>query len=499
MNKTILRAEKINKDFSGVQVLFDVSINGEAGQVHGLIGENGAGKSTLMKIIAGFLQPSSGKIFIEGQQVNFKNPLMAKKRGIAMIHQELNLVEDLKVYENIFLGKEFKHRFLLNKKSMIQRSKEILKELGEEEIDPLEDMRNLSVAKKQMVEIARAISENSKILIMDEPTSALTEYETEILFKLIKELKQKGVCIFYVSHRLKEVKEICDVVTVLRDGRVVGEYDVSNVSEVELANAMVGRELGNMYPEKPEPSDEVILEVKNLNVPNFVENASFQLKKGEILGFAGLVGAGRTELAEALAGLRHKTSGEVFLNGKKVQIEDYEDAKRLGISYLPEDRKLHGLVLDMNIVNNITLISLEKYTRFLIDRKKEISKASEYKEKFDIRCRDLFQEVRYLSGGNQQKVVLSKCLEVEPQVLILDEPTRGIDINTKYQIYQFIAGFVKEGKACIVISSELQEIIGLCNRVLVMREGRITAELIGKEINEEEIILYATGIKERVH
>lgn len=499
MSKTILRAEKINKDFSGVQVLFDVSISGETGQVHGLIGENGAGKSTLMKIIAGFLQPSSGKIFIEGQQVNFKNPLMAKKRGIAMIHQELNLVEDLKVYENIFLGKEFKHRFLLDKKAMIQRSREILKELGEEEIDPLEDIKNLSVAKKQMVEIARAISENSKILIMDEPTSALTEYETEILFKLIKELKQKGVCIFYVSHRLKEVKEICDVVTVLRDGRVVAEYDVSNVTEVELANAMVGRELENMYPVKPEPGNEVILEVKNLNVPNLVKNVSFQLKKGEILGFAGLVGAGRTELAESLVGLRRKTSGEILLNGKQVQIDDYEDAKKLGISYLPEDRKLNGLVLDMNIVSNITLISLEKYSRFLIDRKKEISKANEYKEEFDIRCRSLFQEVRYLSGGNQQKVVLSKCLEVEPQILILDEPTRGIDVNTKIQIYQFIVNFVKNGRACIVISSELQEIIGLCNRVLVMREGKITGELVDKEINEEEIILYATGIKEKVH
>ncbi|HEW92582.1 MAG TPA: sugar ABC transporter ATP-binding protein [Thermotogaceae bacterium] len=499
MSKTILRAKKINKDFAGVQVLFDISISGERGQVHGLIGENGAGKSTLMKIIAGFLQPSSGRILIDNKPVNLKDPAMAKRMGITMIHQELNLVEDLKVYENIFLGKEIKQGMLLNKRNMIHRSKEILKELGEEEIDPLEDVRNLSVAKKQMVEIARAISENSRILIMDEPTSALTDYETEILFKLIKELKQKGVCIFYVSHRLKEVKEICDVVTVLRDGRVIGEYDVSNVSEVELANAMVGREIKNMYPQKPIPKDEVIIEVKNLNVPGLVKDVSFQLKKGEILGFAGLVGAGRTEMAEALVGLRKKASGEIFLNGEHVYINNYEDAKQLGISYLPEDRKQNGLVLDMNIVNNITLISLEKYMKLLIDKKKEMEKAKEYREKFDIRCRDLFQEVRYLSGGNQQKVVLSKCLEVEPQILILDEPTRGIDINTKYQIYQFIANFVKSEKSCIVISSELQEIIGLCNRVLVMREGKIVAELMGKEINEEEIILYATGIKEEVY
>lgn len=494
MENVLLRTVNISKAFSGVTVLDKINLNIEKGEILGIIGENGAGKSTLVKILSGVYNPSEGQLFFEGERVEIKDPLTAKEKGISMIPQEFNLISDLNVYENIFLGSERMNGFFLNKKSMIRKTRKILHEL-KTDIDPEEKIERLSVAQKQMVEIAKAIAHDSKLLIMDEPTTVLTQNEIEVLFELMRNLKAKGVTIIYISHKLKEVQAICDRVMILRDGQFVSINKTNELSVQDMAKGMVGRELNQIFPQKTVPSDETVLEVENMNVEGLLHNINFELKKGEILGFSGLVGAGRTELAETVFGIRKRKSGKIFLKGKECNISSPQEAVKNKIAYLSEDRQGIGILTSFDVTSNVTLVSLPHYTRVLINKKKEAEKTREYVDKFNIRAASLKTKLEYFSGGNQQKVSLAKCLDSEPEIFIFDEPTRGIDISAKHEIYIFMQELINTGVSCILISSELEEIIGMCTRVAVMREGRITGFLEGEHINEEEIMYHATGLK----
>lgn len=492
--QSLLKTHNITKEFSGVRVLDDINIDIKTGEIFGILGENGAGKSTLLKIMCGIYTPTSGKLSLNGTTVDIATPMGAKKLGISMIPQEFNLIDTLTVFENIFLGSEICKRFLLNKQEMRQKTTKLLNEL-QTDLSPNALILNLSVAQKQMVEIAKALVHESKILIMDEPTTVLTNHEVEILFNLMAKLKEKGVTILFISHKLKEVKRVCDRILILRDGEQISIDKVSDVDVHDMARKMVGRELNTIFPAKAQPTDEVVLKVENLNIPKLLNDISFHLNKGEILGFSGLVGAGRTELAESLMGLRRVESGEIEINGKKADIKSPLDALKQRLGYLSEDRKGKGLLLNFRIPENITLISLNKYTRLFINKYKEAASTRNYVKQFNIKASSLKSELEYLSGGNQQKVYFSKWMDTEPEILILDEPTRGIDVNAKKDMYHFIRSLVDKGVSCIVISSELEEIIGLCSRVLVMREGAISGEVSGDSINEEEIMYYAAGLK----
>lgn len=494
MEKALLSVREICKEFSGVSVLNGISIDAGAGEIFGILGENGAGKSTLLKIICGIYTPTSGKIFLEGKEVSIPTPMAAKSLGISMIPQEFNLVPTLTVFENIFLGSEIKGKVFLNKKAMRKKTRSLLKDL-QSDLSPDALIGDLSVAEKQMVEIAKALVHESRILIMDEPTTVLTNHEVEILFPLINRLRQKNVAILFISHKLSEVKRICDRILVLRDGDQICVNHVKDVDEHDMAKKMVGRELTQVFPQKAKPEDEVVLEVENLSDTTLLKNISFQLKKGEILGFSGLIGAGRTELGECIMGLRQKSSGRIKINGKNVQIDSLTDALKYNLGYLSEDRKGKGLLMEFGIPENISLISLKKYTNWFINKRKEKQSSENFIDRFNIKAASLKAQLEYLSGGNQQKVYFSKWMDTDPFVLILDEPTRGIDVNAKKEMYHFIHSLVTQGVSCILISSELEEIIGMCTRVLVMREGRITGEREEEHINEEEIMFYAAGVK----
>jgi len=494
LHEVLVKTKNIAKEFSGVRVLDDINIEIKKGEIFGIIGENGAGKSTFIKILNGIYQQTKGEVFFQGKKVDM-DVQKAKNIGINTIPQEFNLINDLNVYENIFLGKEYqKNRFLLDKDKMRKETNKFLKVL-ETEIDPNEKISNLSVAQKQMVEIAKAVAYNSKLLIMDEPTTVLTPFEVKTLFKLMKDLVSQDITIIYISHNLKEVKEICDRVMVLRDGEFICLEEADDLDEKEMANRMVGRELNQMFPSKVKAGEEKVLEVKNLNVEGLLENINFDLKKGEILGFSGLVGAGRTELAETIIGIREKSSGEIFINGEKVIIDSPSKAVKNDIAYLPEDRQGVGILTNFNVPSNITLISLKNYTKILINHKKVKEKARYYVDEFNIQAPSLDIALEYLSGGNQQKVSLAKSLDTEPNIFIFDEPTRGIDVNAKMEIFNFIHELVQSGISVIFISSELEEIIGMCTRVVVMRSGSITGILEDEHINEEEIMYHATGVK----
>lgn len=493
----IIKTAGISKEFSGVYVLKNINVEIRRGEILGIVGENGAGKSTFIKILGGTYTPSEGQIFFEGRPVHIRDAGVAKRIGIATIPQEINLVSDLNVYENIFLGNEYRAGlWLLDKRKMASRARELLCDLHTD-IAPDERIDRLSVAQKRMVEIAKAISYDPKVLIMDEPTASLTQYEIDVLLDLIRRLKEKGVTVIFISHRLKEVKRVCDRVMVLRDGEVVSIDPAEDLSEHEIAKRMVGRELDTIFPEKVEAQGTSVLRVEGLSVKGVLHDISFDLKKGEILGFAGLIGAGRTELAEALIGVRRKTSGRIFVHGKECVVNSPRDAIRHGIAYLSEDRQGIGILTSFNVVANTTLVSLGKYCRLLINARKEREKARFYVDTFNIKTPSLETRLEFLSGGNQQKVSLAKSLDPGPEIFILDEPTRGIDVNAKKEIYDFIQQLVMSGISCILISSELEEIIGMCNRVAVMREGRIAGILEGERINEEEIMYYATGLKGR--
>ncbi|HEX6971945.1 MAG TPA: sugar ABC transporter ATP-binding protein, partial [Limnochordia bacterium] len=451
--------------------------------------ENGAGKSTLMRILAGFEPPTAGRVLFRGM------PLARAQPGIVMIHQELNLLEDLTVEENIFLGQERCRGPFLRRREMCERAREILAELRAD-IDPRTRVRSLSISQKQMVEIAKALSRKADVLIMDEPTAVLTRHEIDVLFERIRRLITAGVALVYISHRLNEVKEVADRVTVLRDGHRVATEAAADLSESRMAEMMVGRHLQEMYPPKAAGSaGPVVLEVRGVTVPGWAQACSFELRRGEILGFAGLVGAGRTELMEGICGLRRRSAGEILLHGRPIQIRSFADAVAQRIVYLSEDRKGKGLITAMPMAPNLTLLSLGRYARPLLDTRAEMAALERAVERFEIRAPHLKATVQALSGGNQQKLALAKILEIDPEVIVLDEPTRGIDVGTKQAIYRLIAALAAAGKACIVISSELPEIVGLSHRVVVMREGTIAAVLSGEAIDEAEIMRYATGVK----
>jgi ribose transport system ATP-binding protein len=489
----VLSAQNIARDFGPVRVLEDISLTLERGEVHAILGENGAGKSTLMKILSGYLAPTRGALELDGQAVTFKRPRDAEAQGVVLIHQEINLADDLTAEKNIFLGVELHQGPFVRGREMRERAAAVLREL-ETPIDPRTRVGRLSVSQKQMVEIAKAITRDVRVLLMDEPTDVLTGRETEVLFKLIRRLTGQGVTVVYISHKLDEVKEIADRVSVLRDGKLVTTQPTSELTQEEMANLMVGRELSDMYPPKRTPGEEVVFAAHEVSVPGWAENISFELRRGEVLGFAGLVGAGRTELFEGILGLRPK-SGTLSRNGQPLEIRTLRDAVAAGIAYVSEDRKGKGLITEMPLRPNLTLLSLERYAKPFLKPKLEAEALEKAVREFDIRVPNLHALARLLSGGNQQKLVLAKIMEITPEILILDEPTRGIDVGTKRQIYFFIQELLAEGKSCILISSELPEIVGLSHRVVVMRSGEQMGTLEGDDINENEIVRYATGLK----
>lgn len=495
MANALLVMKSISKRFPGVQALEKVDFEAKGGEVHALVGENGAGKSTLMKVLIGIYPPDEGEIFLNQKKVSINNPLEAEKLGISMIFQEFNLVPHLTVAENIFFSALPHNRIgKINWKELWAKSEAVLKEL-EIPINPKAIVKNLTVSEMQMVEIAKALSKNTRIIIMDEPTSALTRGETEILFKQIKKLTSQGVAVIFIGHHLEEIKEIADRITVLRDGRKVATVNNVNVSKEDIAAMMVGRRIETMFPKTQNFSrKEIILTVKSLTRKGIFENVSFSLKKGEVLGIYGLVGSGRTQVARSIFGEDPLDEGEVWIESEPIIIKHPKDAVQKGIGLVPEDRSQHGLLLGMSVRENISLPNLEKASsRGWINNLKEREMATRQVNKLSIKTPSLDQKVLYLSGGNQQKVVVAKWLEKNPRVLILDEPTRGIDVGAKAEIYSLIDKLAQEGVGIIMISSELPEILGISDRILVMREGRIVAELLREEATPQKIIMAAAG------
>ncbi len=481
------------KRFGPVQVLHGVSFALAPGRVYGLLGENGAGKSTLMKILAGYETPSEGALQINGAAQVFASSRDAEALGIVLIHQEFNLAEDLSVAQNIFLGHEKKKGWLLDDAAMERDAAAALAQVGLR-IDPTTKVRRLIVAEKQLVEIAKAIARNARLLIMDEPTATLTPGETERLFKLIAQLRADGVTIVYISHKLDEVEQVTDEVIVMRDGRFVARAQTADVTRHQMANLMVGRELSDLYPPRDAVvvSDAPAMRVRHFNVPGWAQDAGFEVHAGEILGFAGLVGAGRTELFEGLMGLR-PGSGEVQMLGQPVKLRNPRDAARHGFTYLSEDRKGKGLHVDFGLRQNLTLMALERYAQPWLKPEAERAALAEAVQDYGIRTGSLDVRASSLSGGNQQKLALAKVLQPKPKVVVLDEPTRGVDVGAKRDIYFLIQRLAREGLAVIVVSSELMELIGLCHRVAVMRAGRIVITVDAEHLTEEELIAHATG------
>ncbi|MGR3250830.1 MAG: sugar ABC transporter ATP-binding protein [Paracoccus sp. (in: a-proteobacteria)] len=495
MTGPVLALEGVTKSFGPIEILHGVDFALHPGEVHALIGENGAGKSTTMKILAGYLDPTGGQVTFDGKPIRFAGSDEAEDLGIIMIHQEFNLAEHLSVDQNVFLGREIKRGPFLDHKAMRARTAALLSQL-ECRVDPATPVNQLSVPDKQMVEIAKALSRQARVLIMDEPTAVLTGRETEVLFRQIERLRAEGVAILYTSHKLGEVKRIADRVTVLRDGTMIRSDRTADVTEDDMAAAMVGRELSDLFPPKAGGGADAILEVEGVSVPGVVDDASLTLHKGEVLGIGGLVGSGRTELAEAIAGLRPR-SGTVRLNGQDLQPNQVAQAMRAGLAYLTEDRKGAGLLLDKTLRENLTLPLLETFGRPLIDRAREDVALDRAIDDFAIRAPERWMKVGDLSGGNQQKLLLAKTLLPGPQVVIIDEPTRGIDIGTKQQIYTLIAKLAAEGRSIIVISSEMPELIGLAGRVIVMHAGRIAGELVGDAVTEGNIVRLAMGMDDQ--
>ena len=496
MSETFLQMNHITKRFPGVLALSNVNFTLRKGEVHALLGENGAGKSTLMKILSGVYQPDEGDIIFEGNPVSFSDPLSAQNAGITIIHQEFNLFPELTVEENIFIGREFckNNRWRLDEKQQRQAATEILQKLNLN-ISPETLVSDLTVAQQQMVEIAKAISVNAKILIMDEPTAALTETEIESLFQVTRLLKAQGTGIVYISHRLEELALIADRATVMRDGQYIDTVDYETVKISELIAMMVGRELGNIYPRREARThQEPVLEVNGLTRKGVLNNIDFTLNRGEILGFAGLMGAGRTELARAIFGADPIDSGTIKLNGKAIVIKGISDAIAQGISYLTEDRKKEGLALNLSVERNIMLGNYPEYAdRFgNVDSKRCQQTSEEQVRALRIKTPHLEQVALNLSGGNQQKIIIARWVCKDTDILIFDEPTRGIDVGAKLEIYELMNRLVAKGKSIIMISSELPEVLGMCDRILVMRSGRITGELTADNATQEKIMQYAT-------
>ena len=494
MSEYILEMNNIDKNFAGVKALKGVTLKVRPGTVHALMGENGAGKSTLMKCLLGINHLDGGEIIFKGEKLVVKSPIDALTHGIAMIHQELSPIPLRTVVENVWVGRQKKKGILLDNKRMIKEARELFKSL-EIDIDPLEMMGNLSVAKMQMVEIAKAISYNSEIIIMDEATSALTEAETRHLFKVIRQLKEKGKTIIYISHKMDEIFEICDDVTVFRDGTLVGSDSLKNLTEQSLIKMMVGRELTNMYPKVDCQIGDVYLKVENLSAGKAFQNVSFELHRGEILGFAGLVGAGRTEIVETIFGIRRRTGGKIYIDDKEVSINSPIDGIANKIALLTEDRRNSGIVPVSSVLNNISIASIAKYVRYgMLNHRKIKEDALLYGKKLSIKTASYDTPIMNLSGGNQQKCLVARWLLTNPEILIVDEPTRGIDVGAKAEIHTIISSLAKEGKAIIVISSEMPEVMAVSDRILVMHEGEMTGIIDRKDFSQELIMAYCSGI-----
>lgn len=491
----LLEAVDITKEFPGTVALDRVSIRVRKGSVHALCGENGAGKSTLMNIIGGVYKPTAGKIYWNGSEVRLGTPRDAKELGIGFVHQELVLCEHLTVAENIFLGRLPANFGKINHTGLLKDTDEVLKKFGVafSGSDMVED---LNVSEKQIVEIAKAISGDAKLLILDEPTSSLTDKETKRLFEIINELKTQGISILFISHRMREVFEICDRITVLRDGKLVGEFNTSDVTPNDIIRTMVGRTIENIYPDKGDQFGDELLCVKNFSRSKVFRNINFSLYQGEILGFSGLVGAGRSEIMRSLCGIDPFDRGEIYISGQKVNFRNYSDSIHNGIVYSTEDRKKEGLFLAMNTPNNISAADLRQISdNIFLNKAKEISLAEKFVEKLDIKIATLPTPVMSLSGGNQQKIVISKWLAIQPKIMIMDEPTRGIDVGAKSEIHKLLRNLANQGIGIIIVSSELPELIGVCDRIIVIHEGEISGELLADEFSEETIMQYAAGHK----
>ncbi len=502
MGEVLVFMEGIEKFFPGVHALSQCRFELRSGEVHALIGENGAGKSTLMKILTGVYNKDDGRILYKGREVDIPNPRAAQDLGISIIHQEFNLMPHLTVAQNIFVGREPRQSigFVVDEGETNRRTQQIL-DMMHLDINPETRVSRLTVAKQQMVEIAKALSFNSQVLIMDEPTAALTETEIEELFRIIRDLREKGVGIVYISHRMEELKQICDRVTVMRDGQYIDTVDMDKTDNDQLIRMMVGRQIYDTARESiKHVGRQVVLEVKNLNRGREIQDVSFKLHKGEILGFAGLMGAGRTEVARAIFGADPVESGEIHINGQRVDIKSPADAVRHGIGYLSEDRKHYGLALGLNVKTNIVLASYRKFLGALgwVNRRETQMEAKRFVENLRIKTPSIYQKVKNLSGGNQQKVIIGKWLVQDSDILIFDEPTRGIDVGAKSEIYKLLNELAEEGKSIIMISSELPEILRMSHRIMVMCEGRITGELSANEATQERIMYYATKREENV-
>lgn len=502
----ILEMKNITKEFPGVKALDNVTFSVKKGEIHALCGENGAGKSTLMKVLSGVYQYGTydGQIKINGVEKKFESIKESQEAGIAIIYQELALVPELSVAENIFLSHELMRKKIINWDKIYAESQKWLEYIGLD-IDPQEQVKNLTVGKQQLIEIAKSLTRNTELLILDEPTAALTESDVELLKGILRDLKDKGVTCIYISHKLNEVLDLADNVTILRDGQSITTLPREGLTENEIVTNMVGRELSEMFPYEPREIGEKVLELKDYSVwnPNahrpIIDKANLTLKKGEILGLSGLIGAGRSELFMSLFGVKvgKNKSGQVIINGDEVSIDSPADAIKNGIGYVSEDRKRYGLVLGMDIIKNTSLVTINNFTKKkIINSEEELHNVEQVSKKMKLKASNLESIVGTLSGGNQQKVVLSKWLLGNPQILILDEPTRGIDVGAKYEIYKIINELAESGVSIVIISSELPEVLGISDRILVMSEGKVTGEFSREEATEEKIMALATGGRE---
>ena len=490
---SLLDMKQIIKSFNGVEVLHGIDFSLRAGTVHALMGENGAGKSTLMKVLAGVHKCDDGEIWLKGKKTEIQSPRHAQELGIAMIHQEMSPVPEMTVAENIFLGREPRKGLFVDYKKMYADTEKLLDEM-KVRVSPRAKIGRLKVADQQLIEISKAISLNADIIVMDEPTSAITDQEVEILFKTIADLKKKGTGIIYISHKMDEIFRIADDITVLRDGTYVNSWEAKDIDNNTLIKNMVGRELNEIFPKIKVPAKDVVMEVRHFTKENQFEDISFLVREGEILGIAGLIGAGRTELMNAIFGLEKPDSGEVFFEGKKVEIRRPSDAIRHGIAYVTEDRKNEGLVLEMGVGQNITIASMKTLSSgMFIKRQEEKKTIDDQIRALRIKVHSPRQLVGKLSGGNQQKVVLAKWMMKNPKLLILDEPTRGIDIGAKSEIYKLMGEFVEKGNSIIMISSEMPEAMGMSDRILVLSNGRLSGELSREEFVQEDIMKMAVS------
>lgn len=490
-----LAAQGLAKDYGQITVLSDVTLEVNAGEVHAIIGENGAGKSTLMKLLSGYVSPTAGRLFLDGAPVEFHDAAAAEAAGVVLVHQEILLAPDLTVAQNFFLGQELTHGFLVDDAAMIERTQEILDSIGAH-CHPQDEVGELPLAQRQLVQIGRALLQPRKVVIFDEPTAVLADDEVAALLEVVRKLKARGVAVLYISHRLDEVETLADRITVLRDGKMVGTWPAAELSQRRMAELMVGRTLDVLYPPKrprgapPDP----LLVIKQLSVDRGSVEASLEIRPGEVLGIGGMIGSGRTELFEGLMGLRHAEAGHIEFNGRAVKHRSVKAWRDLGLVYLTEDRKGKGLLLEDPLASNVTLQALDQLqSQLVLDHEKDNQALEQAVRDYDIRVRTLRSVAGQLSGGNQQKLLLAKVMMTNPSVVIIDEPTRGIDIGNKGQIYEFIDQLVRANKACVMISSELPELVGLADRVLVMRGGRIVTELTGSEITEQNVVYAATS------